>query len=105
MGNGACVWEAARLYGERKSHERREYEGGVWPADFADFWQYRGAARVWGVAEPQMAEITGFIRQVVIDGRRLEDVRKDVRSFRAAYQKTRFCSDTGSEAYEYVRLR
>ena len=64
-----------------------------------------GAARVWGVAEPQIAEIIGFIRQVVIDGRRLEDVRKDIRSFRTAYQKTRFCSDAGREAYEYVRLR
>ena len=45
-----CVWGAARLYGEWKSHESREYEDRVRPADFADFWQYRGRFLGMGIA-------------------------------------------------------
>ena len=46
MGNGAGVWEAARLYGERKSYESQEWNNGIWPADFArfrEFWREAAA--------------------------------------------------------------
>ena len=42
IGNSASVWEAARLYGERKSHESQERNNGIWPADFACFHEFGG---------------------------------------------------------------
>ena len=55
MGNGAGVWEAARPYGEQKSHEKQnmETDGGLWTLRvFVNFDRRRrpgmGAARLYG---------------------------------------------------------
>ena len=40
MENGAGVWEAAKPYGEPKSHQNMKYENGGRPVDFAHFQKF-----------------------------------------------------------------
>ena len=58
-----------------------------------------------GMGESEMRELASFIRRVIIDKKRPEEVRADIELFRKAYQKVRFCFDDSLGAYEYVKLR
>lgn len=58
-----------------------------------------------GMKKSEMAEIAGYIRDVVIGGKDARSVSRRVKKFRKDFQKVKYCFDAGLGAYEYVRLR
>jgi glycine hydroxymethyltransferase len=58
-----------------------------------------------GMKESEMSEIAEFIKRIIIQKQPLEKVRADVTEFRKDYQKVRYCFETATEAYKYVKIR
>ena len=58
-----------------------------------------------GMKKDQMQEIASFIKAVIIDKKDPKELVAKVKSFRADYQKVKFCFDGELGAYEYVKLR
>lgn len=58
-----------------------------------------------GMKEPEMNEIAGFTKRVVMDKEAPEKVARDVAEFRKAYQKVRYCFENTTEAYKYIKIR
>ncbi len=58
-----------------------------------------------GMKESEMESVADYIRKVVIDKRKPEEVAKEVEEFREGYQKIHYCFETAREAYEYLHLR
>ena len=58
-----------------------------------------------GMKESEMTEIAEFIKRVIIDKEPPEKVRADVAEFRKDYQKVRYCFESATEAYKYVKIR
>ena len=58
-----------------------------------------------GMKTPEMKEIAGFIKSIVIDKKDPKKLASKVKSFRKNYQKVHYCFDNKLGAYEYVKLR
>jgi glycine hydroxymethyltransferase len=58
-----------------------------------------------GMKESEMTEIAELIKRVIIDKEPPEKVRADVAEFRKDYQKVRYCFESATEAYKYVKIR
>lgn len=58
-----------------------------------------------GMKEREMREIAGFIKRVIIDGEEPKRVAAEVMEFRRDYQRVRYCFESATQAYEYVKIR
>lgn len=58
-----------------------------------------------GMREGEMVDIADFIKKVIVDGRKPEDVAREVEEFRKDYQNVHYCFPSVTEAYEYVKIR
>ena len=57
-----------------------------------------------GMKESDMKEIAAFMRQVVIDGKSSDEVRRDIVEFRQSFKKVKFCFESKVNAYEYFDI-
>ncbi len=57
-----------------------------------------------GMKEAEMAEIAEFVKRVVVDKEDPEEVKRDVMEFRRGFQRVRFCFESVTEAYQYVKV-
>jgi len=58
-----------------------------------------------GMKEPEMREISSFIKKIIVDKKDPKKMAARVKLFRKDYQKVRYCFDNKLGAYEYVKLR
>ncbi len=57
-----------------------------------------------GMKETHMDEVAEFIKRIVIDGEKPEDVKKDVMEFRKDFQGIKFCFHEGFPAHKHFSI-
>lgn len=57
-----------------------------------------------GMKEAQMKQVAGFIKEVVLEGRKPEKVAREVAAFRKKYSTIKYCFGKARDAYKYVSL-
>jgi len=58
-----------------------------------------------GMKENEMREIAGFIADIIVENKDIEEVKRRVIEFRKEYQKVHFCFESTRGAHEYIRIK
>ncbi|MEM4190066.1 MAG: serine hydroxymethyltransferase, partial [Candidatus Caldarchaeum sp.] len=58
-----------------------------------------------GMGESEMKQIAEFIVDVIVNGKNPEEVRREVAEFRKMYRRVRYCFESMTGAYDYIRIR
>ncbi|MEM2660177.1 MAG: serine hydroxymethyltransferase, partial [Nitrososphaeria archaeon] len=58
-----------------------------------------------GMKEGEMEEIAGFISDIIVKDKDIEEVKKKVIEFRKEFQKVHFCFEPTRGAHEYIKIR
>lgn len=58
-----------------------------------------------GMKEQEMQHIAELITKIIVHGKKPEEVAKEVAEFRKEYQHVRYCFESKTAAYEYIRIR
>lgn len=58
-----------------------------------------------GMKESEMKYVAELIKNVVIDGKDKKKVSQDVKKFRSKFQKVRYCFESKTGGYDYIKIR
>ena len=58
-----------------------------------------------GMRETEMVQISEFIKQVIVDRKPSENIRRDVEDFRSEFQRIHFAFESSRAAHEYISIR
>jgi len=58
-----------------------------------------------GMKESEMKDVAKFIKQVVVDKKDKKKVAVEVKKFRKDFQKVRYCFESKTGGYDYIKIR